>query len=89
MLVISKSKELAEPLYDGHLGRQTTPREGCGEHEAEEAQEAAETAQAAAERVMSLIETEPDIQDTAEVIAKFGTEVLAIHAKTDKSLNWF
>lgn len=30
-------------------------------------------AQASAERVMSLIETEPDITDTPEVIAKYGT----------------
>ncbi len=31
-----------------------------------------QSAQAAAERVVSLIETEPDIQDTPEVIARFG-----------------
>ena len=29
------------------------------------------------------------IFESHKVIAKFGTEVLAIHAKTDKSLNWF
>ncbi len=41
-----------------------------------------QSAQAAAERVVSLIETEPDIKDTEEVIARFGD---SFHPKKE---NW-
>ena len=41
-----------------------------------------QSAQAAAERVISLLETEPDIKDTPEVVAEFGDN---FHPKTE---NW-